>query len=112
MAYKWKPSKTARREFAERMQNDKEFADNYYARKEKKLKKNRATSKFNYNTAGGNYIPTKSQYEFCMNNTNLFKTSEEKKAINIVIFGYTNHEKVHHDFIHVINEKIRNIKNE
>ena len=41
----------------------------------------------------------------------LFKTSEEKDAANQVIPAYTNNEKVHHDCIHIVNEKIRNLNN-
>ncbi len=52
MGYKWRPSKPARREFAQNMQNP-DFANQYYARKEEKAEKRRASSKFDYASAGG-----------------------------------------------------------
>lgn len=107
MSYKWKPSKSARREFAQKMQNDQQFATDYYNRKSEKAEKRRAGSKFDYNTAGGSYIPTKAQHDFCLQNPDLFVTVEENQAANEVIFGYTCQEKVKHDSIHVVNEKIR-----
>lgn len=102
----WKPSRSQAREFANNMK-DPEFADAYYGRKKEKEDKRRSTSKFDYNTAGGNYVPTQAQYEFVMNNPSLFTTDEEKDAANMVMYGYTNKEKIQHDFIHIVNEKIR-----
>jgi hypothetical protein len=107
MAYKWKPSASQKREFAQNMQNEV-FKTDYYARKEVKENKRRSTSKFDYNTAGGNYIPTKEQHDFCLNNMELFETSEDKTACNIVMSGYICNEKTPHDFIHIVNEKRRN----
>ncbi len=107
MYYKWKPSKSARREFAQKMQNDTEFAENYNEKKKLKKEKNRADSSFDYSSAGGKYVPTSSQFFFCINNINLFKSFKEKEAADIVIFGYSCNEKIHHDFIHVVNEKMR-----
>lgn len=107
--YKWKPSASQRREFAQRMQNPEEKAA-YEKRKEDKLNNKRAGSKFDYNSAGGNYVPTKNQYDFVMNHMDLFNTDEESDAANQIMFGYVNNEKVHHDNIHIVNEKIRNFK--
>ena len=103
MAYKWKPSKSARREFAEKMANDTQFASDYYARKTAKENKRRSTSSFDYHTAGGNYIPTKEQHDFCMANMP-FETNEQNEASNQVMYGYVNQEKIQHDYIHIINE--------
>lgn len=108
-AYKWKPSASQRREFAQKMKNPEEKAA-YEKRKEEKLDKKRAGSKFDYHSAGGYYKPTKSQYDFVMSNMDLFETNEENDAANQVIYGYVNNEKIHHDFIHVVNEKIRGSK--
>ena len=108
MAYKWKPSKAQRTEFAQRMQNSEEKAA-YEARKTTKAEKRRSTSSFEYNTAGGNYVPTKTQHDFCFNNIHLFQTSEEQQASNMVIYGYSCQEKVHHDYIHIVNEKQRKV---
>ena len=109
-AYKWKPSASQRKEFAERMKNPDEKLK-YEKDKEEKANKRREKSKFDYNTAGGEYIPTKIQYDFVMKNSNLFNTSEEKDAMNKVIYGYTTKEKVHHDNIHIVNDKIRSYNN-
>ena len=106
MGYKWKPSKSQRREFAIRMQNPEEQAA-YEARKKERANKRRATSSFDYNTAGGEYIPTKEQFNFVYEHMELFTTPEELNAANIVLSGYTSNEKVHHDYIHIINEKRR-----
>lgn len=107
MAYKWKPSASARRAFAEKMQNPAEKAE-YEARKEARATKRRSTSNFDYATAGGSYIPTKEQHDFCMFNRPADLTPEQETACNNVIYGYGCQEKVHHDFIHIVNELRRN----
>jgi len=107
MAYRWKPSATQRREFAQRMQDPNEQAA-YLARKEQKAEKRRATSKFDYSSAGGLYVPTKAQYEWCMSNYSKELTEEQRNAFNQVTFGYSCQEKIHHDSIHIVNELIRN----
>lgn len=104
--YKWKPSKAQRRAFAEKMNDPAEKAA-YEARKEAKAKKRRAGSKFDYASAGGNYVPTKAQHDFCLNHYDLFKTAEERSAASDVMYGYSTNEKVHHDQIHIVNEIIR-----
>lgn len=104
MAYKWKPSKTARREFAQKMQNDSDFAAAYYQRKEEKAEKRRAGSSYDYATAGGRYVPTREQHDFCLQNMHLAETSEQQDAFNQVLYGYSCQEKIHHDYIHVVNE--------
>lgn len=108
MGYKWKPSKTARREFAQKIANDSQFAADYYARKDAKADKRRATSKFDYNSAGGEYLPTKYQYDmairFCLE---LEITNEQQLSCQMVISAYSCQEKAHHDHIHIVNELIR-----
>ena len=106
MAYKWRPSKTARREFAIKMQDPQEAAA-YEARKAEKANKRRATSSFDYNTAGGYYVPTKAQYDHCFEHINSQIHDELQIAFRNVIYGYTCNEKVHHDNIHIVNEHIR-----
>jgi hypothetical protein len=108
MAYKWKPSKSQRTEFANKMKNDSEFAANYYNNKAEKQNKKRETSKFDYNGAGGSYVPTETQNNFAMNNTNLFTTYDEIQAMSMVMYGFSCKEKINHDYIHIVNEKIRN----
>ena len=105
-AYKWKPSVSQRKAFAQKMQDpDEQLA--YIKRKEEKLEKKRSTSKYDYKTAGGEYVPTKVQYDFVINNMEQFVSRDEKDAANMVIYGYVNNEKIHHDNIHIVNEKIR-----
>lgn len=110
MKYKWKPSKAQRREFAERMATDTAYREAYHQRKEQRAEKKRSTSRFNYQTAGGEYIPTESQHKAAFELLNLQPTPEQKEACNMVLYGYSCNEKVHHDFIHLINEYIRNKK--
>lgn len=106
MAYKWKPSKAQKREFAQRM-NDPEERAAYYARKEARAEKRRAGSNYAYSSAGGEYVPTHAQYEFAM--TKAGDTDRElADAARMVIHGYTCNEKIHHDYIHVVNEAMRN----
>ena len=106
MGYKWKPSKAAKREFAQRMQDPQERAA-YEARKQERAAKRRAGSKYDYASAGGAYVPTKSQFEFACKVVGRDSTFETEQACQAVIYGYGNNEKVHHDFIHVVNELIR-----
>ncbi len=108
MSYKWKPSASQKREFAERMKNPDEQAA-YEARKTEKLQKTRAGSRFDYGSAGGNYTPTKEQHDFCFNNAHLFESMDEQTAMFEVIRGYSCNEKVHHDYIHIVNEKRRTV---
>lgn len=103
MGYRWKPSKSQRREFAIRMQDPEEKAA-YEERKKQKLEKNRSDSKFDYEKAGGYFVPTKEQHDFCFNHFDLFQTEEQKNAANFVMSGFACNEKVHHDFIHIVNE--------
>lgn len=109
MAYKWKPSKTQRREFAEKMQ-DEDFANQYYLNKTIKAENRRKTSEFDYNTAGGFYIPTNNQYKSAiafLNESGTKLSTKQIEGCNNVIFGYSCNEKVHHDNIHIVNELIR-----
>lgn len=90
---------------------DPEFAADYYARKAEKAEKKRTGSKYNYSTAGGRYVPTKDQYDFCVRHPELFVTEEEKTAENLVVGAYAVNQKVHHDYIHIVNELIRKHSN-
>ena len=117
MAYKWRPNRTQAREFAKRMSEDKDFVNAYNKRKEEKAKKRRQSSNFDYTTAGGNFIPTQYQYDnaFKILNGEIFyiprdvqHQSQIDDACNQVIYGYSCQEKIHHDYIHVVNEIVRN----
>ena len=107
MGYKWRPSKTARREFAQKMNNDPEFAQAYNDRKAARDDKRRSGSQFDYKSAGGNYVPTKAQHDAAFRHLTTDLTSEQVDACNQVIYGYSCSEKVHHDFIHIVNELTR-----
>lgn len=103
---KWRPGRAQVREFAQRMEDPKERAA-YEERKRSRGNRRRATSKFDYNTAGGSYIPTREQHDFCFNNMEYFITGEEVNAANMVMYGYTCNEKASHDDIHIVNEIMR-----
>jgi hypothetical protein len=108
MSYRWKPSASARREFAQNMQ-DEQFKSDYYARKQARADKRRAKSQFDYNTAGGEYKPTKEQHDQALNflNERTDLTPEQCNACNMVLSGYILNENVDHDYIHIVNELIR-----
>lgn len=106
MAYRWKPSATQKRAFAERMKDPAEQIA-YQQRKEDKAAKRRVGSKFDYSSAGGNYVPTQFQYEQAVKFLGAELTSEQKDACNQVMYGYSCQEKIHHDYIHIVNELIR-----
>ena len=111
MRKSWKPSKSQAREFAEKMTNDAEFKAAYLAKKEKAADKRRANSKFDYQTAGGFYVPTEIQYkkafELLQKNDNTVAVVDACRA---VADGYICQERVGHDNIHIINEIIRSNK--
>ena len=103
MAYKWKPSKSQKREFAERMQNPEEKKA-YEDRRQERINKRKSTSKFDYNTAGGFFVPTKIQFDLAFKALMTSLTSEQKDACQQIISGYSLNEKIHHDYIHILNE--------
>ena len=107
MAYKWKPSASQRRAFAEKMQDPAKAAA-YAARKSAKANKRRAGSAFNYEKAGGKYIPTQAQHNEAfraLTEDNLSPAQEE--ACNLVMSAFALNENVHHDHIHIVNEIMR-----
>lgn len=106
MAYRWKPSASQRKAFASNMK-DPGFAKEYQANKDAKAAKKRAGSQFDYGSAGGEYIPTQAQYHFVAQNHHLAVDSKIQDAFNQVSYGYTCNEKIHHDYIHIVNELIR-----
>ena len=103
----WKPSKTQARAFFEKMQDPTEAAE-YEARKKSAADKRREGSNFDYNTAGGFYVPTQNQHDFARR---LYfsgtLTSEQDNACNLVMSAFLTKEKVHHDSIHIVNQLIR-----
>jgi hypothetical protein len=110
MGYRWKPSASQRRAFAERMQDPSE-REAYEQRKREKADKRRAGSQYDYAKAGGNYIPTKIQFDIALRAIGeLDLTPQEIDACNQVVGAYTCNEKTHHDNIHIVNEFVRNGK--
>ena len=105
--YRWKPSKSQKRQFAEKMQ-DPEFAKAYYRRKEERADKQRATSNYDYSSAGGYYVPTSEQNKVAFIVLSREHDTILVEAANMVTFGYSTNTKIHHDYIHVINEYRRN----
>lgn len=104
MAYKWRPSASQRRAFAERMKDPAEQAA-YLERKEDRAAKRRASSAYNYSSAGGNYIATKSQHDAAMIALqSLQLTPEQRDACHQVTYSFSCQEKIHHDYIHIVNE--------
>jgi len=106
MAYKWRPSASQRKAFAEKMQNPVE-REMYEARKAEKAKKRRENSRYDYESAGGMYVPTRAQHDFAVFDRPGDLTSEQECACNMVASAYACNEKVDHDYIHVVNELMR-----
>jgi hypothetical protein len=107
MKHYWKPSKAQAHAFAERMNNDPEYANAYRQRKADREAKRRETSKFDYSTAGGNYKPTRAQHDFCVFNRSGITSLEQEEACNRVAFAYACNDTVSHDDIHIVNDLIR-----
>ncbi len=107
MGYKWKPNKAQARAFAERMKNDHEFANARRERQAKKSERNRANSKFDYYTAGGEYTPTENQKNEALKFLNQNLTEKQKNACEMVVSCYDMGTKTHHDNIHIVNELSR-----
>jgi hypothetical protein len=112
MAYKWKPSISQRQAFAKKMQTPIESIAYEIRKLEKvnkieKANKRRMGSEYNYRSSGGNFTPTKKQHDFCFYHSELFTKSNLLKAANLVMYGYSWGEKIHHDNIHAVNEVMR-----
>lgn len=108
MNRKWKPNATQRRQFRKNME-DPEFAAAYYERKKQREDKRHEKSQFDYNNAGGMYVPTAEQNRIAFEmlyNGNL--TVEQEDAANMVTYGFTCKQKIAHDYIHIVNEYQRN----
>jgi hypothetical protein len=95
MSYRWKPSASQRKEFAERMKNPEEKVAYEKRKAEKKLYDNWKEKDF---------VPTKEQYDFCTSHFELFTTNEQQNALNMVMSAYSLNEKTNHCYIHIINE--------
>ena len=105
MAFKWKPSKSTRTAFSEQMKNPIARLA-YEKRKEEKAEKRRESSKFNYRSAGGRFVPTAYQYDYALKVVGSLSRFE-RVEFDLLIAAYTTQEKVHHDVIHAVNNYIR-----
>lgn len=108
---KWKPNAAQKKAFAELMADPVQKAEYLQNKTNKQAKKriaNNKTSQFDYSTAGGMYIPTKIQYDKSLEILGSRNVSDAlRDACDQVFYGYINKMKIHHDHIHIINEKIR-----
>lgn len=103
--HKWKPSASQRKAFAEKMNSDPEYASEYLNRKHAKNTYSDDPRSFKHRS----FIPT----EFQNSQARLFietkeLTTEQRDGCNQVIYGYGCQEKIHHDYIHIVNELTRN----
>ncbi len=94
---KWKPSASQRRAFAEKMKDPTEQTA-YLERKRQKNSYNGFKDR--------EFVATKEQHEFAMTfmQSGLKATPEQEDACNQVLYSYSCNEKVHHDYIHIVNE--------
>ena len=103
MRFKWKPSATQRRAFAEKMKDPAE-AQAYEQRKRDKAEKRRSGSKYDYESAGGMYVPTQAQHDYAVYDRSQNTTPDHDNACNMVASAFACNEKCHHDYIHIVNE--------
>jgi hypothetical protein len=101
--YRWKPNASQRREFAEKMKDP----DEKKAYEERKYAKNHYIPDDPRSFANKSFIPTKEQNNYVRSIYNNDITSEQKEAYDQVIYGYGCQEKIHHDYIHIINSMRR-----
>jgi len=106
MGYKWKPNKSQKAAFKAKMQDPAEQAA-YNDKKCVAAEARRATSQYDYETAGGRYVPTKQQYNAACQLITGKHDLAERLALNEVINGFISNSRIHHDYIHVINGLIR-----
>lgn len=104
--YRWRPNASQRRAFAEKMKDPQE-QQAYNDRKEARAASRRAGSSFDYTTAGGSYVPTRAQHDYAVFDRSMNETGEHDDACNMVASAFACNEKVHHDYIHIVNELIR-----
>lgn len=104
MGYRWKPNASQRRDFAERMK-DPEEQKSYEERKRAKNTYSDNPLSFKHKS----FIPTQFQNDQARKFLSMNKlTSEQQDACSQVIYGYGCQEKIHHDYIHIVNELTRN----
>lgn len=104
MGYKWKPSASQRRAFAERMQDPNEQAA-YNQRKQDK--KDKFYQSLETKNTGCSFTPTKEQHDFAMFNRPNDITPEQMDACIQVISAFSCNEKVDHYYIHIVNDMRR-----
>lgn len=107
MSYKWRPSASQRRAFAEKMNNDEDFASSYNERK--KAKKEKFYESIDKRGTGSAFVPTKAQHDYCIFNRSKNTTPEHDEACNMVASKFACNEKCDHYYIHIVNELIRSL---
>ena len=99
MAYKWKPSASQRKAFAEKMKDPEEKS----AYEENKRNKNTYSDNplsFKHKS----FIPTNLQYNEAMKFLGMVGlTYKQQDACNQITSTYVCQDKCHHDYIHIIN---------
>lgn len=104
MKYRWKPSASQKRAFAERMK-DLEEQRMYEEKKRAKNTYSGDPRSFKHKS----FVPTENQYKVSWKMLNDDRcTKEQENSCNMIIYGYICQEKVHHDHIHIVNELTRN----
>lgn len=101
MAYRWRPSASQRRAFAERMQDPQEQKA-YDERKQEK--KETFVKSFGQTGTGSSYVPTQAQHDYAVFDRSMNETSEHDNACNMVAHAFACNQRCDHHYIHVVNE--------
>lgn len=101
--YKWKPSASQRRAFAEKMKDPDEQAA-YELRKRQRREKDFESS---FTKGIRSYVPTKEQHDFATFNRPDDMTPEQEDACNQVASAFDCMDKIDHTYIHIVNEMRR-----
>lgn len=105
--YRWSPSKSQRREFAQKMQNDSDFANAYNERKA--AKKEKFYESLESKDSGSRFVPSKAQHDYAVFDRSQNTTDEHDEACNMVASAFACNEKCDHRFIHIVNELRRKV---
>lgn len=104
MSYKWRPSKSQRQEFAQKMQ-DPEFAAAYNDRKS--AKKQKFYDSLTEENSGSAFVPSRAQHDYAVFDRSMNTTPEHDNACNMVASAFACSMKCDHFYIHIVNELIR-----
>ena len=98
----FKPNKPMIENFLKKME-DPEYAKKYH---ERRLKRMMEDPEFLDKIQGAEYIPSRKQFTFCVDNVDLFQTENEVKAMGHVTYGYSLQQKVHMRYLEIVNFKM------